>query len=44
MFGYFLLDFIPEVRSDPFVNQQARFVLTDGDWDELKKLRPIGIA
>lgn len=26
------------------VNQQARFVLADGDWDGLKKLRPTGKA
>ena len=24
------------------VNQQTRFVLGDGDWDGLKKLRPTG--
>jgi hypothetical protein len=26
------------------VKEQSRFVLADSDWNELKKLRPIGTA
>jgi hypothetical protein len=30
--------------SHPVVNQQSRFVLTESEMDELKKLKPTGTA
>ena len=44
MNGYFLLDFVRCIDLLLVVNEQSRFVLADGDWDELKKLKPIGTA
>ena len=49
MAGYFIieylvLDFLWINYLLLVVNQQSRFVLADSDWDELKKLRPIGTA
>lgn len=31
------------MRNHLVVNQSIRFVLADGDWDELKKLTAIGV-
>lgn len=44
MHGYFVIDFYALGCLLLVVNQQSRFVLADGDWDELKKLKPIGTA
>ena len=41
---YLVLDFLWPNCLLIVVNQQSKFVLTDSDWDELKKLGPIGTA
>ena len=39
---YFMLASGEEEYLHTVVNQHKRFVLNDGDWDGLKKLRPTG--